>query len=68
MHLRINSHLTIEISSPLYLQPDNSDAELVGYTWPHLVSVIPWFKYEAQNMMELTWRLKFQCMREDDHI
>ena len=39
---------------PLSLQPDYSNAELVEYTWPPLVSVIPWIKYEAQNMMEQT--------------
>ena len=29
---------------PLRLEPDYSDAELVGYTWPLLVNVIPWIK------------------------
>ena len=41
---------------PLCLEPDYSDAELVGYTQPLLVNVIPWIKYEAQNMMEPTFR------------
>ena len=41
---------------PLHLESDYSHAELVGYTWPLLVNVIPWIKYEAQNMVEPTFR------------
>ena len=44
------------------------DAELVGYTWPPLTSVIPWIKYEAQNMMEPTRRQELHCIRENDHV
>ena len=29
---------------PLCLEPDYSDAELVGYTQPPLTNVIPWIK------------------------
>ena len=36
--------------SPACLEPDYSNAELVWYTRPPLVNVIPWIKYEAQNM------------------
>ena len=53
---------------PMCLKLDHNDAELVGYTWPPLTSVIPWIKYEAQNMMEPTWRHELQCIREDDHV
>ena len=31
----------------LCLEPDYSDAELVGYTWPPLTNIIPWIKYEV---------------------
>ena len=37
-------------TAPKCLEPNYNDAELVGYTQPSLVKVIPWIKYEAQNM------------------
>ena len=40
---------------PLCLEPDYSNAELVGYTCPPLVNVIPWIKFEGQNMVEPTF-------------
>ena len=58
----------LKSAPPLCLKLDYSDAELVGYTLPSLPSVIPWIKYEAQNMMEPTWRHKLQSIREDDHV
>ena len=58
----------LKSAPPLCLEPDYSDAELVGYTWPPLTNVIPWIKYEAQNMMEPTWRHELQCIREDDLV
>ena len=58
----------MKTTPPLCLEPDYSDAELVGYTWPPLVNVIPWIKYEAQNMMEPTFRQELQCIKEDDHL
>ena len=39
----------LKATPPLCLEPDYNDTELVGYTWPPLVNVIPWIKYEAQN-------------------
>ena len=53
---------------PQCLEPDYSDAELVGYTQPLLTNVIPWIKYEAKNMMEPTFRQEFKCIREVDHL
>ena len=53
---------------PLYLEPDKSDAELLGYTQPLLVNVIPWIKYEVQNMVEPSFRQELQCIREVDHL
>ena len=47
---------------PSCLEPDYSDAELVGYTQPLLV------KYEAQNMVEPTFRQELQCIREVNHL
>ena len=55
-------------ASPLHLEPDYRDAELVGYTWPPLSNVIPWINYEAQNMVEPTFRQELQCIRKVDHL
>ena len=41
---------------PLCLEPDYSNAEFMGYTCPPLVNVIPWIKFEGQNMVEPTFR------------
>ena len=60
-------HLS-KAAPPSHLEPDYSDAELVGYTWPLLVNVITWIKYKAQNMVEPTFRQKLQCIREVDHL
>ena len=63
--------ITVHLSKsapPLCLEPDYSDTELVGYTWPPLVNIIPWIKYEAQNMVEPTFRQDLQCIREVDHL
>ena len=61
------AHLS-KAASPLCLESDYRDAELVGYTRPPLTNVIPWIKYEAQNMMEPTFREELQCIREVDHL
>ena len=53
---------------PLCLEPDYSDAELVGYTRPPLTSVFPWIKYKAQNMVQPTFRQELQCTRGVDHL
>ena len=58
----------MKATPPLCLEPDYSDAELVGYTQPLLVNVIPWINYEAQNMMEPTFRQEIQCIREVNHL
>ena len=42
----ITVHL-LKATPPLYLEPDYSNAELVGYTQPPLINVIPWIKYRA---------------------
>ena len=54
--------------SPAHLEPDYSDAELVWYMWPPLVKVIPWIKYEAQNMLEPSFRQELQCIKEVKHL
>ena len=50
------------------LEPDYSNAELVGYKRPPLVYVIPWIKYKAQNMVEPTFRQELQSIREVNHL
>ena len=54
-HESIAIHL-MKATPPLHLEPNYSNAELVGYTQPSLVNAIPWIKYEAQNMVEPTFR------------
>ena len=57
-----------KIASPLCLEPDYRDEELVAYTHPPLTTVIPWIKYEAENMVEPTFRKELQCIRGVDHL
>ena len=40
----------------------------MGFTQPPLVDVIPWIRYEAQNMAELSFRQELRCIREIDHL
>ena len=60
-------HLS-KAASPSHLEPDYSDAELLRFTQPVLVNIIPWIKYKAQNMVEPIFRQEFQCIREVDHL
>ena len=53
---------------PSCLEPDYNDTELVGYTWPWLVNIIPWIKYKAQNKVEPTFRQELQCIGEVNHL
>ena len=55
-------------ASPTCLEPDYSDTELVRYTQLPLVNVIPWIKYEAQNMYEPSFRQELQCIKEVKHL
>ena len=55
-------------TAPTCLKPNYNDAELVGYTWPSLVSVIHWIKYEAKNMSEPSFRQELQCIKEVEHL
>ena len=55
-------------AAPTHLKPNYNDAELVGYMWPSLVNVIPWIKYEAQNMSEPSFRQELQCIKEVKHL
>ena len=58
----------LKATPPLCLEPDYSDAELVGYTWSPLVNVIPCIKYKAQNKMEPNFKQELQCIRQVDHL
>ena len=53
---------------PTCLKPNYSNAELFRYMQPSLVNVIPWIKYEAQNMLEPSFRQKPQCIKEVEHL
>ena len=54
--------------APTCLEPNYDDAELVWFTRPSLVNVIPWIKYEAQNTTEPSFRQELQCIREAEHL
>ena len=58
----------MKATPPLFLEPNYSDAELVRYIQPSLVNVVPWTKYEAQNIAEPTFRQELQCIREVNHL
>ena len=53
---------------PKCLKPNYDKKELVGFTQPPLVDVIPWIRYEAQNMVELSFRQELLCIREVEHL
>ena len=55
-------------TAPGCLKPNYDEKELVGFTRPSLVDVIPWIKYEAQNMAELSFRQELLCIRETEHL
>ena len=55
-------------TAPGCLEPNYDDKELVGFTWPPLVDVIPWIKYKAQNMAELSFWQELQCIRGTKHL
>ena len=50
------------------LEPNYNNAELVGFTRLSLVNIIPWIKYEAQNMSEPSFRQELQCIKEVKHL
>ena len=55
-------------TAPTCLEPNYNDTELVRYTRSSLVNVIPWIKYEAQNMSEPSFRQELQCIKEVEHL
>ena len=55
-------------TAPTCLKPNYNNAELVGYTQPSLVNVIPWIKYEAQNVSEPSFRQELQHIKEVKHL
>ena len=54
--------------APICLEPNYDDAELVGFTRPLLVNIIPWIKHETQNMTEPSFTQELQCIREAEHL
>ena len=53
---------------PKHLKPNYDEKELVGFTWPPLVDVIPWIRYEAQNIAEPSFRQELLCIKEVEHL
>ena len=45
--------------------PDYSDVPLVGFTRPDLSRVLPWERFEAQNMGEPPWRMELAQIQKD---
>ena len=43
-------------TAPTCLKPNYNDAELVRFSQLSLLNIIPWIKYEAQNMLEPSFR------------
>ena len=68
MHMRIDGCSTVEISTSIMFATVLQQCQTCGVHMASFANVIPWIKYEAQNMMELTWRHELQCIREDNHI
>ena len=58
----------LKTASPICLEPNYNNAELVRYMQPSLVNIIPWIRYEAQNMSEPSFRQELQCIKEVEHF
>ena len=58
----------LKVAYPAHLEPDYSDTELVKYILPLLVNVVPWIKYEAQDMLEPNFRQEVQSIKEVKHL
>ena len=55
-------------TTPKHIKPNYDKKELVGFTQPPLVDVIPWIRYKAQNTAEPSFRQELQCIREIEHL
>ena len=50
------------------LEPNYDEKELVGFTQPPLVDVIPSIRYKGQNMVEPSFKQELLCIREVEHL
>ena len=48
--------------------PDYSDVPLVGFTRLDLTRVLPWVRFEAQNMCQPPWRMELSQIQKDEEI
>ena len=55
-------------TNPKCLEPNYDEKELVGFTQPPLVDMIPWIRYKVQNTTELSFRQELRCIREMEHF
>ena len=55
-------------AAPSQLESNYDEKELLGFTQPSLVDIIPWIKYKAQNMAEPSFRQELLCIREAEHL
>ena len=67
-HFRESIADQLSKAAPSHLKPNYNEKELVGFTQPSLVDVIPWIKYEPQNMAEPCFRQELLCIREAEHL
>ena len=57
----------LQSASMVIMEPDYKDALLIGYKRPDLSEVIPWIRFEAQNMMEPLWRTEMASIKQDEN-
>ena len=48
--------------------PDYANVPLSGFCHPELHQVIPWIRFEAQNMCEPPWRIELALIRQDEIV
>ena len=58
----------LQSASMVIMEPDYKDALLIGYKGPDLSEVMPWIRFEAQNMMELPWWTEMVSIKQDKNI
>ena len=58
----------LQSASTVIMELDYKDALLIGYKRPDLSEVIPWIRFEAQNMMEPPWQTEMASIKQDENI
>ena len=58
----------LQSASMVIMEPDYTDAPLIGYKRPDLSEVISWIRFETQNMMEPLWWTEMASIKQDKNI